>query len=292
MGDTGSEHSPVYGFAFDGFPIYGPYEDTDLLAVSCWQKRNYTRGSPTGCADSERSCQLVSPYNVSAGTFNVSMGPLLNGTVTTQSGNVVSAQCGIYYEDYFFNYSCAALGNQYLDQHNGHFHWPYGYHYHTTINSTGSGQFPYSVGPTYYGCIAGGTCQSGILNTSPTTTSICGTSLGTTTSNCTSGNPYPSARPSPQPSTLVPTSSSNTDSTGSGSGSGAALSEQGTVAVAVTASVVGVGLIAMAAFYFMAGGAAAASAGAAATGSGGAAAAATANAMHSGANAFELASKA
>ena len=30
--DNGEQHSPLIGFAFDGFPIYGPYEDEHLLA--------------------------------------------------------------------------------------------------------------------------------------------------------------------------------------------------------------------------------------------------------------------
>jgi len=30
--DDGEEHSPVIGFAFDGFPIYGPYEAKGVLA--------------------------------------------------------------------------------------------------------------------------------------------------------------------------------------------------------------------------------------------------------------------
>ena len=30
--DDGKRHSPVIGFAFDGFPIYGPYESEDLMA--------------------------------------------------------------------------------------------------------------------------------------------------------------------------------------------------------------------------------------------------------------------
>ena len=30
--DEGSDHSPVIGFAFDGFPVYGPYESKGLLA--------------------------------------------------------------------------------------------------------------------------------------------------------------------------------------------------------------------------------------------------------------------
>ena len=30
--DDGTQHSPVVGFAFDGFPVYGPYETKDVMA--------------------------------------------------------------------------------------------------------------------------------------------------------------------------------------------------------------------------------------------------------------------
>jgi len=30
--DEGQEHSPLIGFAFDGFPVYGPYESKDVMA--------------------------------------------------------------------------------------------------------------------------------------------------------------------------------------------------------------------------------------------------------------------
>ncbi len=30
--DEGAEHSPLIGFAFDGFPVYGPYESKDVMA--------------------------------------------------------------------------------------------------------------------------------------------------------------------------------------------------------------------------------------------------------------------
>jgi hypothetical protein len=30
--DDGEEHSPLIGFAFDGFPVYGPYEAKRLMA--------------------------------------------------------------------------------------------------------------------------------------------------------------------------------------------------------------------------------------------------------------------
>jgi hypothetical protein len=33
--DEGEEHSPLIGWAFDGFPIYGPYESKGLMAKDC-----------------------------------------------------------------------------------------------------------------------------------------------------------------------------------------------------------------------------------------------------------------
>jgi hypothetical protein len=30
--DKGETHSPIVGFAFDGLPIYGPYESADVMA--------------------------------------------------------------------------------------------------------------------------------------------------------------------------------------------------------------------------------------------------------------------
>ena len=58
LNDTGSSHSPIYGFALDGYPVHGPYQSEGILAQSCWQFRNYDRASITGCVDSKRSCLL------------------------------------------------------------------------------------------------------------------------------------------------------------------------------------------------------------------------------------------
>lgn len=37
--DDGKQHSPVIGFAFDGFPIYGPYEEVDVMAKDLKSER-------------------------------------------------------------------------------------------------------------------------------------------------------------------------------------------------------------------------------------------------------------
>ena len=155
LDDDGSAHSPLYGFAADGYPIYGPYSMQGVLAKSAWVKRDYSANSASGCgADGERSCQLVDQYDLSKGTSSVSAGPDTSATVTTQSGNPISAESGIYFEDYYYDASLTAQGNGYLDEHNGHEHGDYGYHYHITAeNVDGKLEpvFPYQVGPTFYG---------------------------------------------------------------------------------------------------------------------------------------------
>ncbi|WP_196140748.1 PKD domain-containing protein [Aliikangiella sp. G2MR2-5] len=167
MGDDGSKHSPIYGFAADGYPIHGPYYAQGILAQSAWVLRDYDNAnSASGCgASGQRSCQLVDPYDLSKGTTSVSSGPATSDTVTSQSGNPIQASGGIYFEDFYYDASLTATGEQYLDEHNGHQHGNFGYHYHITVEDI-SGQllpvFPYQVGPEFYGELPSGgiaSCQ-------------------------------------------------------------------------------------------------------------------------------------
>lgn len=66
LNDVGDSHSPIHGFAYDGYPVYGPYQDADTLAVSCWQARDYD-SAETGCVGGGRTCQLVSAYDYTQG---------------------------------------------------------------------------------------------------------------------------------------------------------------------------------------------------------------------------------
>ncbi|MFT4940524.1 MAG: hypothetical protein ACI88A_003580 [Paraglaciecola sp.] len=63
ISDKGNEHSPIYGYAADGYPVYGPWESDAVLAISAWTVRDYSSDSATGCADNARSCSLVDQYN-------------------------------------------------------------------------------------------------------------------------------------------------------------------------------------------------------------------------------------
>lgn len=61
--DNGKQHSPVIGFAFDGFPIYGPYESDGLMAKDA--AGQLTLDSCNGHTDSVRGYH----YHVTPGRF-------------------------------------------------------------------------------------------------------------------------------------------------------------------------------------------------------------------------------
>ncbi|HSV15098.1 MAG TPA: YHYH protein [Tepidisphaeraceae bacterium] len=141
-GNSGQHASPVIGFAFDGFPIFGPYGYANAdgtggitLMSTSYQKRNITTRTT-----------------------------LPNGTTASSAGPDVSATypLGSYLEDYSY-----VAGSGTLDQYNGRFAvapgYPSGtYGYYVTETAGGLPTYPYVVGPQYYGVVqsddlAGGT---------------------------------------------------------------------------------------------------------------------------------------
>ena len=129
-------HSPILGWSFDGYPIYGPYAFTN------------TDGSG-GIARMRSSYRL---RNITTRTS------LPDGTVLTapQYGPAVSVTfpLGYYVEDFEF---VSGLGD--LDAYNGRFavtpEYPLGtYAYFVTIDATGASAYPYAIGPKYNGVVA------------------------------------------------------------------------------------------------------------------------------------------
>ncbi len=176
VGETRTTHSPIYGYAADGYPIHGPWQSNGVLAHSSWVTRNYTDSNdPYGCGGTgERNCLMVDAYDPSQGTTSASSaGPGISETVTTQSGNQLTAATGYFYEDYYWDASLTNQGGRYLDQHNGHDHDGLGYHYHLTLSdSTGTllPAFPYTIGPRFYGELQDGaiaSCSSGSAPSGP-----------------------------------------------------------------------------------------------------------------------------
>jgi hypothetical protein len=123
LGFGAAQFSPLLGFAFDGFPVYGPY--------------GYANPDGTGGIT-----RMTSSYQ-------------LRNITQRQSGPAVSSTypLGYFVEDYEY---VAGLGL--LDQYNGRFtvtpDYPNGtYAYFTTIDANGANAYPYVIGPSYYGVL-------------------------------------------------------------------------------------------------------------------------------------------
>jgi hypothetical protein len=120
--DTES-HSPLIGFAYDGFPIYGAY--------------GFANADGTGGI-----VKMNSSYELPGATTRLN-GPDVNNT---------------YFEGYFredYNY-VSHPEEFYLDEHNGRFaitpEYPEGiYAYYATVDENHNSAYPYAVGPTFYG---------------------------------------------------------------------------------------------------------------------------------------------
>lgn len=119
-----SQHSPLLGFAYDGFPIYGAYA--------------YANINGTGAIS-----RMKSSYQLKNQTTRTN-GPAVNTTYFN----------GYFREDY--EYVAHPTDATYLDIHNGRFcitpEYPAGiYCYFTTVDANHKSAYPYVVGPTFYG---------------------------------------------------------------------------------------------------------------------------------------------
>lgn len=128
-----TQHSPLIGFAYDGFPIYGAY--------------GYKNSDGTGGIT-----RIKSGYQLRSITERTHHA---DGT-DVDDGPVVNAQyfLGYFREDY--EYIDHTGEEDYLDEHNGRFcvtpEYPNGtYAYFTTVDENWNSAYPYAVGPTFYG---------------------------------------------------------------------------------------------------------------------------------------------
>jgi hypothetical protein len=138
-----TRHSPLLGFAFDGYPIYGPY--------------GYASADGTGGI-----ARMTSSYRTRNITARTS---LPNGTQLppSQYGPAIGATfpLGCYVQDWEH---VPNLGT--LDDHNGRVcvtpEYPGGtYAYFLAVDAQHQPTYPYILGPTYYGVVTPG-------NTGPT----------------------------------------------------------------------------------------------------------------------------
>ncbi|WP_345084149.1 YHYH protein [Nemorincola caseinilytica] len=126
-----TQHSPIVAYAWDGYPVYGPY--------------GYANADGTGGITRIRSGYVTKTYT------------------TRTSGPAVDASypIGCFIEDWQYT---ASAGD--LDAHNGRFcktpEYPAGtYAYFTTVDAALKPAYPYFIGPTFYGAFSN-------TNTGPT----------------------------------------------------------------------------------------------------------------------------
>ena len=149
-----TQASPLIGYAFDGFPIYGGYGyanpmDTNSAVVrlkSSYRLRSITQRTTLPDGTPLDSAYFGPPID----TNTVSLDPLNN--------TPPAAPLGAYMEDFEY-----VSGSGDLDEHNGRFcvtkEYPNGtYAYFTTLawvtdryDTSIKPVFPYVIGPTYYG---------------------------------------------------------------------------------------------------------------------------------------------
>jgi YHYH protein/Secretion system C-terminal sorting domain len=145
-------HSPIIGYAFDGYPIYGPY--------------GYTNIDGTGAIKRMTSSWAV--RNITTRTT------LPDGSTASSSGPTIASQAlGKYYEDYEY-----ISGTGDLDEYNGRFcvtpEYPSGtYCYFLTLDSSLNPFFPYVIGDYFYGVVQSGNMgPTGGNNTVPGTATL------------------------------------------------------------------------------------------------------------------------
>ena len=157
-----TQHSPLIGFAFDGYPVYGPYGYSSATTATSAVTR-----MKTGYSLRNITTRTLLPYNVTPSQT----GPPVNATYPI----------GTYCEDYEW----LASNSGDLDKYNGRLcvtpEYPNGtYAYFVAISAAGVPEFPYIIGIEYYGTpettnypSAGSSTNS---LTMPTTGAFCATS--------------------------------------------------------------------------------------------------------------------
>ncbi len=155
---TGATHSPLIGYSYDGFPIYGPY------------------GYATGMDNTSAITRMISGYELR----NINDRTLLPGSVTSSpAGPAIGGAfpLGTYIEDYDF---VGGAADSILDQYNGRVcvtpEYPGGtYAYFTTMDAVGEPAFPYLFAAEYYGEVDNTSTSSNIpgnVNCTPVLASV------------------------------------------------------------------------------------------------------------------------
>lgn len=144
-------HSPILGWAFDGYPIYGPYAYADPRDPRSAVRRLRSGFRLRGITQRTTLPPWAQPLHagVNPELTAAQYGPPINAAFPL----------GRYLEDYEW-----ADGHGDLDVYNGRFavtpEYPQGtYAYHVTIEADGTPAFPYIFAAQYYGAVTGGNAR-------------------------------------------------------------------------------------------------------------------------------------
>jgi len=152
------KHSPILGWARDGFPVYGPYGYSSASNSASGVRRMLTGFAVRNGQNGTDTLSVRSAIPLWAAR--------MYGTSTNQSGPTVSTSypLGRYLEDYAYLGDLGKVqGMDFdLDEYNGRwcvtpeFPQPH-YAYFVSISSNGSPVFPNNIGRAFYGNPTGGT---------------------------------------------------------------------------------------------------------------------------------------
>lgn len=144
-------HSPILGWSYDGYPVYGPYGYSTATNASSGVRRMVSSFSLRNITTRTTLPQWAADAQGMSTTLTSSQyGPAVSSTYPL----------GRYVEDYDYT-----AGSGDLDQYNGRYcvtpEFPNGtYAYFVTIDSTGAPAFPYYLSAQFYGTVAGGSVSS------------------------------------------------------------------------------------------------------------------------------------
>ena len=167
-------HSPILGWAFDGYPIYGPYGYSDPNSATAAVRRLVSgfikRDGSYGTSNLNVTGRTTLPYWAQLAQNRANLTAAQYGPSTTKTADMTgSFALGRYAEDYDHlgdlptNVTAGAQWD--LDRYNGRFcvtpDYPQGtYAYFVTINTNGTPAYPYLLGRQFYGIASGGTVGS------------------------------------------------------------------------------------------------------------------------------------
>ncbi len=164
--NTSLKHSPILGWAADGYPVYGPYGYSSALDATSTITRMRTgyvyRNGQNGTTNLASTGRTTLPAWAQRAQNRTTL-------TTSQYGpNVTTSYpLGRYLEDYdYLGDHGKVLGTDFdMNEFNCRYcvtpEYPGGtYAYFTCIDSTGAPTFPYNIGRQFYGVASGGALSS------------------------------------------------------------------------------------------------------------------------------------